>query len=133
MNRYLLDTNMAIAILTGDKEVGSWLKHVSIEQVPPLLFSTVTVCSGGNESTEIKRFLFDSNYCLDVTLPIAIKAGQIRKEQKTKWGRKLKTPDALIIATACENGLTLVSRDQDMAFVEKELNCSLICLPFGVK
>jgi predicted nucleic acid-binding protein len=67
MNRYLLDTNMAIAILTGDKEVGSWLKHVSMEQVPPLLFSTVTVCevcSGGSESTEIKRFLFDSNYRL---------------------------------------------------------------------
>jgi predicted nucleic acid-binding protein len=43
----------------------------------------------------------------------------MRREQRNK-GRKLKTPDALIIATSMEHGLTLVSRDQDMKFVEIE-------------
>jgi len=47
-------------------------------------------------------------------------AGTLRRDLKRK-GRNLKTPDALIIATASIHELTLVSRDSDMNFVEQEL------------
>lgn len=41
-------------------------------------------------------------------------------------GRKLKTPDAIIIASALEYELALVSRDSDMNFVETEYGITLI-------
>ena len=37
-------------------------------------------------------------------------------------GRKLKTPDALIMATAIDAQLGLVSRDDDMQFIKNERN-----------
>ncbi|WP_338045217.1 PIN domain-containing protein [Paenibacillus humicola] len=43
--------------------------------------------------------LFTSKRCIDVTSDIAKLAGTVRRDLKRK-GRKLKTPDALIIATA---------------------------------
>lgn len=42
--------------------------------------------------------LFTSQRCIDVDSKIARKAGHLRREQKAK-GRKLKTPDALIITS----------------------------------
>jgi tRNA(fMet)-specific endonuclease VapC len=41
-------------------------------------------------------------------------------------GRKLKTADALIIATAIENQLAIVSRGSDMYFTEKEFGIPVI-------
>ncbi|MEW9701974.1 type II toxin-antitoxin system VapC family toxin [Paenibacillus sp. SI8] len=62
---------------------------------------------------------------LEVTSEYAKLAGTIRRDQKGK-GRKLKTPDAIIIATALFNELTLISRDSDMNFVQNELGVSMI-------
>jgi hypothetical protein len=50
---------------------------------------------------------------------------KMRREQRIK-GRKLKTADALIIATAIENQLAIVSRDSDMYFTEKEFGIPVI-------
>ncbi|EBK2060085.1 type II toxin-antitoxin system VapC family toxin, partial [Salmonella enterica subsp. enterica serovar Typhi] len=60
---------------------------------------------------EIK--LFNSRRCIEVSSSVARLAGDIRREQKSK-GRKLKTPDAIIIATSIEHQLGLVSRDHDI-------------------
>ncbi|WP_442956463.1 type II toxin-antitoxin system VapC family toxin [Paenibacillus sp. YIM B09110] len=49
----------------------------------------------------------------------------LRRDLKDK-GRKLKTPDALIISTASVYELTLVSRDSDMGFVQDELDIPLL-------
>ncbi|MEF3306307.1 PIN domain-containing protein [Paenibacillus sp. GYB003] len=54
-------------------------------------------------------------------------AGSVRRDQSGK-GRKLKTPDALIIATALVHELILVSRDSDMSFVQSELDIPLLYL-----
>jgi len=62
---------------------------------------------------------------MDVTSEIAKLAGTIRRDLKSK-GRKLKTPDALIIATASIHELSLVSRDSDMSFVQDELDIPLV-------
>jgi len=60
--------------------------------------------------------LFNPRRCIEVSSSIARLAGDIRKEQRLK-GRRLKTPDAIIIATAIERQLGLVSPDYDMSFV----------------
>jgi tRNA(fMet)-specific endonuclease VapC len=57
--------------------------------------------------------------------PIARKAASIQSEQRLK-GRKIKTPDTIIIATAFISNLILVSRDSDMSFVTKEYGMNLI-------
>ncbi|WP_343045060.1 type II toxin-antitoxin system VapC family toxin [Paenibacillus lemnae] len=62
--------------------------------------------------------IHESRRCIDVTTEIAKVDGTLRKDLQGK-GRKLKTPDALIIATAWFHGLTLVSRDSDMSFAHE--------------
>jgi tRNA(fMet)-specific endonuclease VapC len=42
--------------------------------------------------------------------------------------RKIKTPDALIIATALEYELALVSRDSDMRFIQEELDIPIVMI-----
>ncbi|MEK3794723.1 PIN domain-containing protein [Paenibacillus sp. FSL R7-0204] len=94
-----------------------------------MYFSVISECevfSGLNIELRLKGIkLFNSRRCLDVTSLIAQKAGDLKREQRA-IGRKLKTPDALIIATAIEYHLGLVSRDHDMSFVGDEYGIPLI-------
>lgn len=125
---YLLDTNIAIAILTNESNVIDFIQQASRDKMP-IYFSTITVSEvfAGLKHKEQLRAekLFTSKRCIDVTSEVAKLAGTLRKDVKRK-GRKLKTPDALIIATASVHELTLVSRDSDMNFVEEELDISLL-------
>lgn len=120
---YLLDTNIAIAILSNEDSAIDFIKKSSQDQMP-IYFSTITECevyAGLKFSEHLQAGkLFTPKRCIDVNSDIAKLAGTIRKDQKLK-GRKLKTPDALIIATAMVNQLILVSRDADMDFAESEL------------
>ncbi|WP_259618201.1 type II toxin-antitoxin system VapC family toxin [Paenibacillus doosanensis] len=114
-NGYLLDTNIAIAIFMNEGNVVD--------------FSTITECEvfAGLKPEEqlLAEKLFTTKRCIDITSDIAKLAGTIRRDQKGK-GRKLKTPDALIIATALASDLILVSRDADMSFVQSELEVPLL-------
>ncbi|UJF32625.1 PIN domain-containing protein [Paenibacillus hexagrammi] len=125
---YLLDTNIAIAILINEKNVIDFIKQAARDKMS-IYFSTITECEvfAGLKPEEQLRAekLFTSRRCLEVTSESAKLAGIIRREQKAKR-RKLKTPDAIIIATAMVNELTLLSRDSDMNFVQNELGVSLI-------
>jgi len=125
---YLLDTNIAIAILTNESNVIDFVQQASRDKMP-MYFSTITVSEvfAGLKHEEQLRAekLFTSKRCIDVTSEIAKMAGTLRRELKRK-GRKLKTPDALIIATSSVHELTLVSRDHDMNFVEEELDIPLL-------
>jgi len=56
--------------------------------------------------------------CIDVTSTIARTVGEFGREQRDKR-RKLKTSDALIIASAIDAQLGLVSRDADMQFIKR--------------
>ncbi len=98
------------------------------QQKIPIYFSMITECEVvsrlRSEEMQVQIKLFNSSRCLEVTSAIANRAGTMRREQRNK-GRKLKTPDALIIATAIEHGFTLVSRDQDMKFVETQYQLSM--------
>ncbi|MDQ1908955.1 PIN domain-containing protein [Paenibacillus sp. GD4] len=125
---YLLDTNIAIAILINDEKVIEFAKQTSRDKTP-IYFSTITVCEvfAGLRPEEQLRAekLFSTKRCLEVSSEVARLAGSIRRDQNSK-GRKLKTPDALIIATASVHELILVSRDTDMNFIQNELEISLI-------
>jgi tRNA(fMet)-specific endonuclease VapC len=120
---YLLDTNIAIAILVNEGTVIDFIQQASRDRMG-IYFSTITECEviAGLKPEEQLRAerLFTSKRCVAVTSEIAKFAGSIRRDQKSK-GRKLKTPDAIIIATALANDLILLSRDTDMNFIEKEL------------
>ena len=120
---YLLDTNIAIAILINEGNAIEFIQQANREK-SGIYFSTVSECevfSGLKDEEHLHaEKLFTSKRCIDVTSEIAKMAGMIRRDQKIK-GRNLKTPDALIIATAFILDLALVSRDSDMQFVEREL------------
>lgn len=102
---YLLDTNIAIAILSNEDSAIEFIKKASQDQMP-IYFSTITECEvyAGLKPSELLQAgkLFSPRRCIDVNSDVAKLAGTIRKDQKSK-GRKLKTPDALIIATAMVN------------------------------
>lgn len=127
-NGHLLDTNIAIAILVNEETVINFVQQSSRDKMP-IYFSTITECevfSGLRPEEQLRAGkLFTSKRCLEVSSEIAKLAGTIRRDQKGK-GRKLKTPDAIIIATALVNDLTLASRDSDMNFVYNELGIPLI-------
>ncbi|MBO2944094.1 PIN domain-containing protein [Paenibacillus sp. F411] len=124
----LLDTNIAIAILTNESHVIDFVQQASRDKMP-LYFSAITVSEvfAGLKHEEQLRAekLFTLKRCIDVTSEIAKLAGTLRRDLKGK-GRKLKTPDALIIATASVYELTLISRDSDINFVQNELDIPLL-------
>lgn len=119
---YLLDTNIAIAILANEPIVMEFVKQAAKDKMP-LFFSVITECevfSGMPSEQKLHGLrLFNTRRCISVTSTIARTAGDLRREQRNK-GRKLKTPDALIIATAIDAQLGLVSRDADMQFIKNE-------------
>lgn len=129
-NGYLLDTNIAIALLANEKIAIDFVQKANAERWR-IYFSVVTECevfSGLSTELELRGIkLFNPRRCLQVNSEIARLAGKLRRDQKAK-GRRLKTPDALIIATALEHRLSLVSRDSDMVFVQNEYNLPLLTI-----
>ena len=127
---YLMDTNIAIAMLAKEEAVLEFVRQAKEDKMP-LFYSVISACevfSGMESEYQLHSIkLFNSRRCIDVNSRIARSAGDIRREQKAK-GRKLKTPDAIIIATATDHQLGLVSRDADMAFVQKEYGVPLFTL-----
>ncbi|CAG7645317.1 PIN domain-containing protein [Paenibacillus allorhizosphaerae] len=125
---YLLDTNIAIAVLVNEGMVIDFVQQASRDKMS-IYFSAITECEvfAGLKPEEQLRAekLFSAKRCLDVTSDIAKLGGTIRRDQKSK-GRKLKTPDALIVATALAYDLILVSRDSDMSFIQNEFEVPLV-------
>ena len=119
---YLLDTNIAIGILANDSIIMEFVRQAANDKMP-LFFSVISECEVFSGISSEKKLhglqLFNKRRCIDVTSTIARTAGELRREQRDK-GRKLKTPDALIIATAIDAQLGLVSRDSDMQFIKSE-------------
>lgn len=127
---YLLDTNIIIGLFCNDQAVVDFLRRAARDRMY-IFISVMTECEifsgqkieqGSNEIS----FLNDQRY-IEIDSKIARAAGDIRREQKQN-GRKLKAPDAIIIASAREHQLVLVSRDNDMNFVQSEYGIPLIKL-----
>lgn len=130
MDGYLLDTNIAIALLAGESASLEFVKQAKDDRMA-IYFSVITECevfSGLDSEYRLQGIkLFNPRRCIDVSSSIARLAGDIRREQRSK-GRKLKTPDAIIIATSIEHQLGLVSRDHDMSFVREVFDLPLFTI-----
>lgn len=130
MDGYLLDTNIAIALLAGEHDALDFVRQASDDRMS-IYFSVITECevfSGLESAYRLQGIkLFNSRRCIEVSSSVARLAGDIRREQKLK-GRKLKTPDAIIIATSIEHQLGLVSRDHDMSFVQEAFGLPLFTI-----
>src|SRR5665647_39074 len=99
---YLLDTNIIIGLFCNDQAVVDFLRQAVRDRMH-IYISAMTEC----EIFSGQKIEQGSN---EINSKIARAAGNIRREQKQN-GRKLKAPDAIIIASAREHQLALVSRD----------------------
>ncbi|HEY0826623.1 MAG TPA: PIN domain-containing protein [Bacilli bacterium] len=125
---YLLDSNIAIAILDNEVSATDLVKQAQIQRMK-IYFSTITECevlSGiKHHQFLVAEKMFSPKHIVNVDSAIARKAASIQSEQRSK-GRRLKTPDAIIVATAFTNNLVLVSRDSDMNFVTADYGMILL-------
>lgn len=125
---YLLDSNIVIAILDNDNSAIDLVRQAQSEKMK-IFFSTITECevlSGiKHHQFLVAEKMFSPKHVINVDSIIARKAASIQSEQRNK-GRKIKTPDAIIIATALTANLILVSRDSDMSFVTNEYGMKLL-------
>ncbi|SDJ90995.1 PIN domain-containing protein [Paenibacillus naphthalenovorans] len=130
MDGYLFDTNIAIALLAGEHAALEFVRQAKDDRMP-IYFSVITECevfSGLDSEFRLQGIkLFNSRRCIEVSSSVARLVGDIRREQRSK-GRKLKTPDAIIIATSIEHQLGLVSRDHDMSFVREAFGLPLFTI-----
>ncbi|AET57797.1 hypothetical protein HPL003_05160 [Paenibacillus terrae HPL-003] len=125
---YLFDTNAAIALHRLDSSLDRVIRQAEKDK-ENIFFSVITqseFIAGLSTDTDLDLIPFLSGDFIAVDSEIAVKAGRIRREQKEKFARKLKTPDALILATAIINRLVLVTADQDLQFAESEYKVKMI-------
>ncbi|TBL75232.1 type II toxin-antitoxin system VapC family toxin [Paenibacillus thalictri] len=125
---YLFDSNIVIAILDNDHAAVNLVRQAQ-EEKRRIFFSTITECEvlSGVKHNQflIAEKLFSPRHMIHVDSVVSRKAASMQSEQRSK-GRKIKTPDALIIATALTANLILVSRDSDMNFVTNEYGMTLL-------
>lgn len=101
MAEFLVDTDVFIDHLRGARELRAGSSELS--------YSVVTRCelfAGRRADEEGLRRLLGAFRELSVDRSVAERAGRIRRETR------VRTPDALIAATALEHGLVLVTRNR---------------------
>ena len=119
--RFLLDTNILIAIFAGDANVQQYLTQANEIFVPVVALGELYY--GARKSTRIEDNIrrideFASNCTLlDCDLDTARHYGQIKTNLRVK-GRPIPENDIWIAAVARQHGLTVVSRDTHFAEVE---------------
>ncbi|MFB5676145.1 PIN domain-containing protein [Paenibacillus terreus] len=125
---YLFDTNAAIALHRQAAELNAIIDD-AVRLGEEISFSVITkseFIAGLPLNTKLEDVPFLMGEFINVNSHIAVKAGRIRREQKDLHGRKLKTPDALILATAIEYNLVLVTSDRDLQFAKKDYGVQVI-------
>ena len=110
MEQYLIDTNVVSDYLSElFQEAGMTLIDEAIDATPNLsLITQIELLSWKtNNSTEqqIKNFISDS-VIWEVTPDVVSECVKIRRS------KKIKTPDAIIAATALANGFTIITNNE---------------------
>jgi predicted nucleic acid-binding protein len=110
MERYLIDTNAVSDYLSASfPAAGMALMDTAIDAVPNISIITQIelLCWDTDETTteNVKDFIADS-VVLDITPGVIAECVAVRK------GKKIKTPDAIIAATALANGYTLITNNE---------------------
>lgn len=110
MEQYLIDTNVVSDYFSAAlPEKGMLFMDEVIDDIPNLSVITQIelLCWKTNPATEknVESFIADSNI-LDISPDVIRHCVNIRK------GKKIKTPDAIIAATALANAYTLVTNNE---------------------
>jgi predicted nucleic acid-binding protein len=111
-NSVVLDTNIALYLLSGDKVLSELLFRKKlylsfITQLELLGFKGIT----SKQQIEISRFIKD---CIVIDINEEIKEEVIKLRKNTK----LKLPDSIVLATARYLSLPLVTSDADFNSIE---------------
>ncbi len=119
---YLLDTNIATAMLKQDERLNSKLIQVRIRK-QQLYISCMTYYEVKGELLAVnatRKLSIFEQLCIDIfqilflsNLEIINRASEIYAELRRR-GTPIQTADILIAATAAAAGLILVSHDSDM-------------------
>jgi predicted nucleic acid-binding protein len=109
MEQYLIDTNVVSDYLSASMvPAGMALMDAAIDAIPNLSVITQIelLCWKTEPETEqsVKEFIKDSNL-LNITTDVIAACVDLRR------GRKIKTPDAIIAATALAYGFTLITNN----------------------
>jgi tRNA(fMet)-specific endonuclease VapC len=112
--RYLLDTNILIALLEGDNAVLSHLDHAAEVFIPAialgeLFFGAAKSGRPAENVARIERFA-SGRAIVQCDLDVAREYGRLKQRLKTK-GRPIPENDIWIAATAKNHGMILVTRD----------------------
>jgi predicted nucleic acid-binding protein len=110
MERYLIDTNVVSDYLSASfPAAGMALMDTAMDAVPNISIITQIelLCWNTDEATtqNVKGFISDG-VVLDISPDVISQCVDIRK------GKKIKTPDAIIAATALAHGYTLITNNE---------------------
>jgi len=110
VEQYLVDTNVVSDYFSASlTTAGMAFMDTIIDAIPNLSVITQIelLCWDTNRETEqkIKEFIEDSNV-LDINTDVIAWCINLRK------GKKIKTPDAIIAATALAHGYTIITRNE---------------------
>lgn len=108
MGMMLIDSNIIIYYFNGVQKSRDFLnQHAGNMAISTITVSEVLAFPMSEERLNItQQFLEDNFVWLDVTRDVIFKSAEIRRQ------KKVKTPDALIGATAICHGLTVASRNE---------------------
>ena len=110
MEQYLIDTNVVSDYLSASfPAAGMDLMDTAMDAAPNISIITQIelLCWNTDETTtqKVKDFISDS-MVLDIGPDVIAQCVNIRK------GKKIKTPDAIIAATALAHGYTLITNNE---------------------
>ena len=100
----LFDTNILIDYLNGIAPAKKELELYEEQSISIVTWMEV-MCGGGAELEDVTRAFLNRFEVIPIGEEIAARAVVLRRE------RRLKLPDAIILATSIETGLMLVTRN----------------------
>lgn len=119
--KYLLDTNIVIALFAGEVAVTTRLEEIEEVFIPSIVIGELYY--GAHKSSRVKDNLarIDEfaarNVVLNCDSETARYYGQVKDGLRQK-GRPIPENDVWIAALALQHGLTLISRDSHLEAVE---------------
>jgi predicted nucleic acid-binding protein len=110
MEQYLIDTNVVSDYLSASFPAsGMALMDIVVDAIPNISIITQIelLCWNTDEATteNVKSFITDS-VIIDISPDVILHCVEMRK------GKKLKTPDAIIAATALAYGFTIITANE---------------------
>jgi len=103
-SKVLFDTNILIDHLSGIEQAGAELRRYQDRAISIITWMEVMAGSNSEDESRIRAFLAAFR-CLPVTTEVAERSFAVRRQ------RKLKLPDAIILATAETADRLLITRN----------------------